>query len=122
MISGLFEFHLIVDATDPLTEARLFAVCQDKQKDATLINPRPTCAQTFYGKYPRQPMLTARFSGTEAQALAKASALEADLETAGLEVLRVKVEAMAHNEGVDGDTTPYRYFEFHFKVPDYLYQ
>jgi hypothetical protein len=100
-----------------LTEARLFCVCQDLATDPRLINPRPTCAQTFYGKYPRQPMLTAHFSGTQEEALAKVGLLQRYLESNQLRVLRVKVEAMAHNDGVDKDTTPGRYFEFHFKVP-----
>jgi hypothetical protein len=117
MITGLFEFHFIVDSHDPLTEAHLFSVSQDLANDPDLINPRPTCAQTFYGKYPRQPMLTARFQGSETDAVTKATSIESILNKAGLRVIRLKVEAAAHNTGVDQDHQPNRYFEFHFKVP-----
>ena len=115
-ITGLFELHLIIETT-PFSEATLFSFCVDKRNDKRLILVRPTCAQTFYGKYPRQPMLTAMFNGNEEEAVAMARSLAVEMCSAGMTVTRVKVEAMASNIGVPTQDASCRYFEFHFKVP-----
>jgi hypothetical protein len=116
MISGVFEVHLIVQ---PCDQAQLFSFSLDKKNDQQCINPRPTCAQTFYGKYPNQPMLTFWFRGTEFEAIEYAQKTQTEMTQEGMDVLRLKVEAMAHNEGVPttAEETKNRYFEFHFKVP-----
>ena len=118
-ITGLFELHLIIEPT-PYSEAKLFSFCIDKKDNGGLINLRATCAQTFYGKHPRQPMLTSMFRGTEEEAVTMARSLETEMTTEGMVVTRVKVEAMASNAGVPNSTTQNvpscRYFEFHFKV------
>ncbi|WP_199443114.1 nucleotidyl transferase AbiEii/AbiGii toxin family protein [Umezawaea beigongshangensis] len=71
------------------------------------------------GATPSQPMLTVSGSGTLAQLRELAARWRTDLEAAGLEVLRVKIEAAPWNEGVpssDEDARDDLYFEHHVKV------
>ncbi|MEU7526018.1 nucleotidyl transferase AbiEii/AbiGii toxin family protein [Saccharothrix sp. NPDC042600] len=71
------------------------------------------------GATPSQPMITLTGRGTLEQVRATASRWRADIEDAGLRVLRVKVEAAPWNEGVprtDDQARPDLYFEHHVKL------
>jgi hypothetical protein len=64
-------------------------------------------------------MVTVASSGTLARLQELACRWRADLEAAGLRVLRVKIEAAPGNDGVpqwDEDTREDLYFEHHVKV------
>lgn len=119
---GIFELHLIIEAT-PTSEAQLFAFCQDKRGTSKLINLRATCAQTFSGKFPRQPMVTLMYLGTQEEALTTISSLAEEMTAQKMNVIRLKVEAMTSNLDVpqvsptSEQTANLPYFEFHFKIP-----
>ncbi len=110
-IEGLFEVHLIVRVGD---QARLFAFYNDHSTQ--WIRPRPTCAQAFYGLYPTQPMLTLWLRGTDKSVLKEAGGIMSLMEKEGMNVIRLKVEAMPGSTGVPESVQDYQYYEFHFKV------
>jgi hypothetical protein len=111
MIQGTFEIHIIVRPED---QFHLFAFCKDKG-DA-LIRLRPTCAVTSYGKHLIQPMITGWFKGDEHEAIKQASSISQQMIEYGMHPLRIKVEAMAHSEGIPDSDFGDHYFEFHFKI------
>jgi hypothetical protein len=71
------------------------------------------------GLYKNQLMISKWKSGTSKDAIDKASLLVEDMQTAGLKVERIKIEAMAHCEGVPQESSDTfireNYFEFHIK-------
>lgn len=118
MISGLFEVHLI---TTPEQQTRLFAYVTDlshNNNNLHLIptNPRPTCAQALYGDYPVQPMLTFWLRGDTDSVTKTVNEVVADMTKKGMPILRIKIESMAHNDGVPDTMHDEHYCEYHFKV------
>lgn len=118
MIRGTFEVHLI---TKPALEPELFGYVTDllHSQSPHVIRPRPTCARSLYGDHPVQPMLTFFTTGTVDGVTKLVQEIEHDMEKHGLPVLRTKIEAMVHNEGVPPslpDAEGTNYYEFHFKV------
>lgn len=112
MIKGLFEVHLI---TKPEHQSALFGYITNLNNDK-LIRPRPTCAHSLYGNYPIQPMLTFWINGTVEDVTHTVKDIETDMNSKNIPVIRTKIEAMAHNEGVPNECPEHHYFEFHFKV------
>ena len=110
-ISGLFEIHIIVHPQD---KALLFAFILDYDGDG--IRPRPTCAQTFYGKHPNQPMFTLWLKGNESKIVQEAKQIVKNMENNRIRVRRLKVESTATNKGVPNAAQGDHYFEYHFKV------
>jgi hypothetical protein len=112
-ITGVFEIHLIVRPEDI---APLYSFINEHKHDRKYINMRPTCAQTFYGDYKCQPMLTMFFAGTDKSSVAEAQNLLLQMEAKKMKVMRVKVESMANNPGVPVSCSGKHYYEFHFKI------
>jgi len=113
---GIYEVHLIIQPDD---QTKLFAFCMDKDiVEKKYINLKPTCALSFHGNYPNQPMLTFWVHGTSAIAVSEAITVALLMEAKSIPVMRLKVEAMATAEEIS--QLPARvsanYFEFHFKI------
>jgi len=110
---GTFEIHIIVK---PEEQAKLFAFCKDKSfHTEKMFNVHPTCAQAFYGKCANQIMVTYWFNGTVDLVVDSAKQVAKKMENFGLTILRVKVEAMAHNKNIMKCSGSH-YFECHFKI------
>lgn len=114
-MKGLFEVHLI---TTPEYQSQLFGFITNliDSNDKRIIRPRPTCAYALYGNYPNQPMLTFWVNGYIDDVTKVVNDIEARMVKI-MPVIRTKIEAMAHNEGVPNLCTDEHYFEYHFKVP-----
>jgi hypothetical protein len=110
-ISGVFEIHISVDPVQ-ITKLRLFTM-KNKMK--------PILAVAKHGDNPNQLMISKWTTGTVFEAVSRAKEIADQLKDDGLDVVRVKVEAMAHNKGVpqeaNRDVDPSHYFEFHIKIP-----
>jgi len=107
--SGEFEVHL----TCPATAARALADFAQRQGAAFSL------IELDQGATPSQPMLTVPGSGISTEVAALAAGWRAGLESAGLPVLRVKIEAAPWNTGVpqlDEHARADLYFEHHVKV------
>jgi hypothetical protein len=114
-MKGLFEVHLI---TTPEYQSQLFGFITNLN-DTRIIRPRPTCAYALYGDYPNQPMLTFWVNGFVDEVTNIVNDIKTDI-TEIMPIIRTKIEAMAHNEGVPLPCTVCtedHYFEYHFKVP-----
>jgi len=113
MIKGLFEIHVTVDHTTPTGLCDL----------VTFTLPRPDVKRIFAvgtrGVWPNQYMISKWTNGTLDKAVDRAMTLAEEMRKHGLVIKRVKVEAMAHNEGVPVSSGPdpvLGYFEFHGKI------
>ena len=114
-VSGIFEIHLIVDPDDQV-KLFSFSVQEDVLRDKDYLNLKTTCALSFYGSKPNQPMLTFWMSNTDSKGVIRKTLQLVDkMQSQGLDVKRLKVEAMAKNVPGIGPNSP-NYFEFHFKV------
>ncbi len=110
-INGLFEIHIIVSECD---QSKLFAfVLNNRDKD--LIRLRPTCAYSLYGDHPIQCMMTFWLRGNESFVRNKVNTLNDTLKTS-FNILRIKIESLAHNSNVNDECENENYFEYHFKV------
>lgn len=107
-----FETHVIVE---PCDQGLLFAFVKELSYPG-LIQARATCAQTFYGQHPVQPMLTYWYVGLESDATLLAMSMSTNMTAFGMTVKRVKVEASLSGHQVPEEATGCHYFEFHFKV------
>lgn len=117
-INGIFEIHLIVHPDD---QQKLFAfsIEEDILEDKSLINLKTTCALSFHGMYPNQPMLTFWLNNCDSiVATKKAMEVAEKLDKYNIPVQRLKVEAMAKDiSGMkSGQCSGANYFEFHFKI------
>lgn len=109
MFSGEFEVHLTGSAHE--AEALGAFASRRGAKFTHILLDR--------GDTPSQPMLTVNGSGTLEDLRRLADGWRADLAAAGLDVLRVKIEAAPWNEGVpasDLEASDELYFEHHVKV------
>jgi len=81
------------------------------------IKPIMACADSGINR--NQLMISKWKNGTEKEAIERALYIANDMKSYGLIVQRIKVEAMAHNQGVpqhpNNDVSPSKYFEFHIK-------
>ncbi|MFC0430096.1 nucleotidyl transferase AbiEii/AbiGii toxin family protein [Kutzneria buriramensis] len=109
MFAGDFEIHL----TGAPVEADALATFAQR------AGAKYTCIELNRGAQATQPMLTITASGTLDDVRRVAQRWAGDLATAGLRVLRTKIEAAPWNEGVprtDDDHRDGLYFEHHVKV------
>jgi len=111
-MKGLFEVHLI---TEPEYQTKLFGYITNLN-NKNLIRPRPTCAHALYGDYPIQPMLTFWINGKLNDVEEITNEIRSDMIHNGIPIIRTKIEAMAHIEGVPNECNNGHYFEFHFKI------
>jgi len=115
LIRGNFEIHLI---TKPEKQMQLFGCIEDikAMNDPKIIRPRATSAYALYGKHPNQPMITFWVHGSEKEACSTATQVTKYLEDRNVPIIRMKVEAMAHNDNVPNEVVGQHYFEYHFKI------
>lgn len=116
---NLYEIHIIVGEKDVAHLFKFWANLKNEETLKSMINCRCTLAQTFYGNYPTQPMLTYWLRGDDNSCMTYAFMISQEMRINYLmNILRIKVEAVATNESVPkelpGDSL--NYYEFHFKV------
>jgi hypothetical protein len=111
-IKGLFEIHITVDHTTHTGLYDLVRFTAD-HKDMKRI-----LAVGWSGVWPNQYMISKWSNGTAVSVVTKAEGIAEDMRKAGIVVKRVKVESMAHNDGVPVSDNQWsdNYFEFHAKV------
>lgn len=114
-IKGTFEVHII---TKPEFQPQLFGYINDISNNKTynIIRPRPTNANSLYGDYPAQPMLTFFINGDIKYIENVVDNIKKDMNQRQIPIIRVKIEAMAHNNGVPNVCFDEHYFEYHFKI------
>lgn len=121
-ISGVFEVHII---TGPENEGKLINFVKDIQNlisrneftITNLINFRITCAQSLYGDFPRQPMITFYVNGNYQEVYSKAEGVVKIMEKNNIPCMRLKIESNLSNDGVPVSVCGEdQYVEFHFKV------
>lgn len=111
---GTFEAHVTVEA-DPADRDRFRTLCAE-------LGVKPVLIELPAGKSPSQPMTGSYHRGTVQAAAGEVAAVARRLRAAGFAVTRVKLEAVATNDGVpDTDAEaatfpPGCYFEFHVKL------
>ena len=120
-ISGLFEIHVTVDTDQGYYKLWEYV---HKKKDMKLI-----LATSEFGVCKEQYMISKWKNGTYKNAVDRANEIANDMAKEGINVIRIKVESMAHNDGVpvtdddfnqllqDTETIVGKpYFEFHAKI------
>ncbi len=110
---GTFEGHVTVAADGSVEDFR--AAC-------TGLGVKPVLIELPHGETPSQLMTAAYARGELAEAAARVAAVARGLRAAGFAVERVKLEAVAANDGVPDTDAAARafpadcYFEFHVKL------
>ncbi|AMQ10892.1 putative ankyrin repeat-containing protein [Brazilian marseillevirus] len=114
-IKGLFEIHVTVKNTN-VPKLKIF--CERNNLKAILA-----CSGKGNDDCNSQVMISKWKSGVSCDVVSVANELSKEMAKVGLEVLRVKVEAMQSNEGVPNTKEESDkcirgcYFEFHLKYP-----
>lgn len=107
---GLHEIHISVN---PAQVAQLRLYCLFRKY-------KPIFAAALYGDHPNQLMISKYKTGPAQMILEHAFEIANDMREYGLEVIRIKVEAMMSCKGVPrGDKMPdnsQNYYEFHLKL------
>ncbi|HEV3436211.1 MAG TPA: hypothetical protein VG122_02565 [Gemmata sp.] len=112
---GTFEAHITVEANKPAERERFRATCSELCVKAVLI-------ELPSGKTPNQPMTSSYHRGTVQKAAEEVATVAQKLRATGFSITRVKLEAVATNEGIpetDAEALsfpPGCYFEFHVKL------
>jgi hypothetical protein len=113
--SGTFESHITVEPLDTPGRERFRNVC-------TILGVKPVLIEMLAGNSPSQPMTAAYHRGTGRSAALEVAAAAKRLRAEGFAISRVKLEAVATNEGVPetddaaAAEPPGCYFEFHIKL------
>jgi hypothetical protein len=112
---GTFEAHVTIDAHDAETRDRFRAWCAERTVKCVLIElPEGTTRS--------QPMTATYHRGETIPVAEEVAALSRSVRAAGFAVTRVKLEAVATNEGLpdtDEEAAAFpgeNYYEFHVKV------
>ncbi len=105
-IRGTFEAHLTIE-TDHAAD--FDALCGR-------LGVKHVAIELADGVHRSQPMTASYHRGELPAVIAEVDALYAQLVAAGFAVVRVKLEALASNDGIDDAVGGY--FEFHVKVRD----
>jgi hypothetical protein len=114
-LCGTFESHLTTEAADLPQRQRFQALCRQRGVKCVLI-------ELPAGAVRSQPMTACYHHGAIAAVLDEVTALCQALRAEGFPLTRVKLEAVATNDGVpdsDEDAArfpPGNYFEFHVKL------
>lgn len=113
--AGTFEAHVSVDAAPPAECERFRALCAELGVKCVLI-------ELPEGQTRSQSMTASYHHGSLADVAEEVAALSRRIRAAGFPIRRVKLEAVATNDGVpDTDAQaalfpPSNYFEFHVKL------
>src|SRR5262245_16178556 len=113
--TGTYEAHVTVAAADPAERERFRALCSDLGVKCVII-------ELPAGSAPTQPMTASYHRGLLADVAHEVAALAGRVRAGGFPVARLKVEAVATNEGVPDTDDAARalpasnYFEFHAKI------
>lgn len=131
MINGLFEIHITVDHTDKNGGNGFYNLYNYVSKNNGM---KLILAVAKNGDYPNQNtgsltqyMISKFKNGTEQEVIERALEIAREMKQENIEVLRVKVESMAFNDGVPVTMEDYKkyillpktgkpYFEFHAKI------
>lgn len=115
MITGTFEIHITINVQ---SQTRLLVLIEElKRNKDWMIRPRMTQVSELYGDHMLQPMFACFLHDDSENALHKLLELGKLMQTRGINVLRLKLESAANNQGVPAATTDDDYFEFHFDIP-----
>jgi len=112
---GTFEAHVTVEAADLGARERFRTLCAELNVKCVLI-------ELPEGVTRSQPMTASYHRGDMASVLAEVTALSRAIRAAGFPIERLKLEAVATNEGipvtdVEANSRPGdNYFEFHLKL------
>jgi hypothetical protein len=112
---GTFESHVTTETADAAGRQRFRDVCRSLGVKCVFI-------ELPDGTTPSQPMTACYHHGAIGQVLGEVAAICHGLRAAGFPITRVKLEAIATNEGIpDSDEEAARapagdYFEFHVKL------
>jgi hypothetical protein len=112
-VRGMFEGHVSVSATGSVESFR--AAC-------VRLGVKPVLIELPYGETPTQLMTAAYARGDLRDAAEQVAAVARGLRAAGFAIERVKLEAVATNDGVPDTDAAARafpadcYFEFHVKL------
>lgn len=120
-VTGAFELHVFVEPLDPPAEI------VERFRAACAAAPTPMkaliLALDYVGKgFVRVPQTSRYVNGTLDDARAAIAIDSAHLRAAGFAVIREKIEALAHNDGVPknasdaADSPADRYFEVHVLI------
>lgn len=113
--AGEFETHITLRLSSEIELATLQDWCVRQAFKCTHI-------VLERGRHVSQPMLTRRGSGVLTSEIASATAASMQLQSAGFQVVRIKIEGSPENDNVplaDSDAAlqpPDRYFEHHLKL------
>jgi hypothetical protein len=113
--AGAFEAHVTVGPLDAAGQDRFRALCGELGVKCVVIELPEGTARS-------QPMTASYHHGELAGVLAEVSDVARRVRAGGFEVARVKLEAVAGNDGVPdtdaeaADFPPGNYFEFHVKL------
>lgn len=114
-ITGTFEAHVTTTADSPDDRERFRDLCRELGVKCVLI-------ELPEGETRSQPMTASYHHGPLSEVTAQVADLAREVRDAGFPVVRVKLEAIATNDGVpdtDADAglhPPTNYFEFHVKL------
>jgi len=112
---GTFEAHITIDATETAERERFRVLCRE-------LGVKPVLIELPAGQTPSQPMTAAYHRGSSHAAAQEVAEVARKLRGAGFRIARVKLEAVATNEGIpvtDADAKAFPagcYFEFHVKL------
>src|SRR5262245_29826435 len=112
---GCFEAHITVEATDLAERERFHLCCHE-------LRVKPVLIELPEGVTRSQPMTASYHHGDIRGVLADVAALGGAIRRAGFSVRRLKLEAVATNDGLpetDEDALHFpteNYFEFHAKL------
>jgi hypothetical protein len=117
-IEGVFEIHISVK---PEQVFKLWSFTAEKKNIKLIL------ASSSTGTHPNQLMISKFTNGKYENVIEKAKHLAKEMEEYGLDIIRLKVESLMHNEGVPISELDYQdlitcpeiigtpYFEFHVK-------
>ncbi len=111
---GTFEAHITVAVTNE-QRAQFRDTCRE-------LHVKPVMIELPAGRSPSQPMTGSYHRGSAPEAASEVATLARNLRERGYAITRVKLEAVATNDGVpdsdrDANTFPRDcYFEFHLKL------
>ncbi len=115
VVEGTFEAHITVEANTPQSHEQFRQVCEQ-------LAVKPVLIELSDGELPSQPMTGSYHRGTTQDVSREVAAIAKSLRNVGFPITRVKLEAVATNDGIPESDTEARafppgcYFEFHIKL------
>jgi len=114
-ITGLFEVHITI-GSDNEKELFCYVLNLKNARPSNIIRPKITCAQAFYGKCPKQLMLTCWLNSNSNDVVEQVKQISKGMADRNIVIKRVKIESMMSNQNVPMEADDEHYYEFHGKV------